>query len=48
MKWARMGLVQSLEGQGKNDEALAEKSMAVGLCPDDETFLSLMRNRPVR
>jgi len=48
MKWARMGLVQSLEGQGKNDEAIAEKSIAVGIYADDEIFFSLMENRSSR
>jgi len=47
VKWARVGLVQSLAGQGENDEAQNEKDISMALFDSDEAFLSLLKNLPV-
>jgi len=47
VKWARMGLIQSLAGQGRNDEAINEKNITMEICNNDEAFVSLIENLPV-
>jgi len=42
-KWAKAGLIRSLEGQGRNDEAMDKKNMVLKICNKDEKFVSFLK-----
>ncbi len=42
-KWAKAGLIRSLEGQGRNDEAMNEKNITLNLCGKDNKFISSIK-----
>jgi len=42
-KWAKAGLIRSLEGQGRNDEAMNEKDITLNLCEKDTEFISFLK-----
>ena len=47
VKWAKAGLIRSLAAQGRNDEAMNEKSITLNICDNDEEFISFLERLPI-
>lgn len=47
IKWAKAGLIRSLAAQGRNDEAVNEKKIALNICDNDEEFISFLERLPI-